>query len=1345
MDVASLVFEIDSSSAVAAEKNLDRLTKAADRVETSARKVRTASEMAGIGIAASGSASGRATKSATEHASALGTVERAALRAARAAETRATSEILAARNSDFRSKSIILQAKEEAAATASAEKERAAAWRQSQAVQAEIMRERVALARASAREEAAAAREVSSLTNQYNSLRATLDPMAAVQTTLTQRTTLLDTALAKGAITADQHAVALSQVTRAALGGVDGIGRYAGGLKNGGQYATQFSFQLNDIVTGLASGQKPMQIFAQQGGQIFQILQMAAAEAGSFKGAIQAMLAQIVPLIAAFAPWIAGIAAVSAGLFILWKRHEDAKKKATELTKEIQEMTKALEKSVPSLVDSANSSALAADGAKNFENWLDKSNQTLATYAERLKAATVNQYMLAAAQAATSASELRSANTNQTSRAVVYTGGGGSKGLADYLALQKQADENSRLAAERAKKALDAPLSAFQDPKTKASASPRDQTAERSAQLDAALAQARADELQARMSLTKDIQARADLEKQVLAEELAKKQADLARQAANIEDDKGLSAAKKQELLAQLQTVEGLEKQTSAHKAAAIDQELSAQLLQAELASRQVVNTYLDKMAGYASEQATTEAERNAIELASLKRRQGEEAYALAASNALKVSTGEINAMAAAEADLRQRNLAFAETESTLRKQAIEVQKSAFELDVASKEAGIALLASQADLASTAYERGKIELEILKAQHEIERLKLEEIVQSAASTENEKAIANARLGVLAAIQKNEVEAAKRGNSLIDAFSSAVNAANDMARAFKSGDIGGAISGFASTLKNVSGLLGSTSKLGGSLGGIASWLGPIGGLVSSVTSLFGGLFGGSSKKKKERQAAEEAARQAALERAAQVADEHRTLEIALMEAQGDAAGALAAKRADELAKIDASNCAMQEQLWALEDAAEAKAKADALAAEAAQKAADIAATRHGLEIDLLEAMGRTDEASKMRVADQRAALDESLRGLFDQIQAERELTAAREAATAATKAAADLRTAQQSDAANLLSTARANLKAAYDAQVSEIKAGRDQMQGYAQSFREFRMGLSGATASGADFYRIAAKARLGDADAMGQLVGAAQAADTSARSGASTQLEYLREQTKIRAAVQAAEDTATRQASIADKQLAALEAQVSGFITLNESTLTVAAGISAVVSAINTLNMTFGGAMSNPGRDWGRNPDSNQALARQTGYSGDFGGGGFQKWIEQQSEATKATARDVLSASGQSYRIAFAEGGAFTNGIVRRATDFDMGRMGEAGPEAILPLVQTSEGLGVRSVGGDDNSELVDELRALRAEVAALRSESNAGQVAIAKNTGESARIARRWDGDGLPPEREVAA
>lgn len=57
---------------------------------------------------------------------------------------------------------------------------------------------------------------------------------------------------------------------------------------------------------------------------------------------------------------------------------------------------------------------------------------------------------------------------------------------------------------------------------------------------------------------------------------------------------------------------------------------------------------------------------------------------------------------------------------------------------------------------------------------------------------------------------------------------------------------------------------------------------------------------------------------------------------------------------------------------------------------------------------------------------------------------------------------------------------------------------------------------------------------------------------------------------------------------------------------------------------------------------------------------------------------------------------FAQGGAFTNSIVSAATSFQMsggktGVMGEAGPEAIVPLARAADGsLGVRQIGGSDS-------------------------------------------------------
>lgn len=93
--------------------------------------------------------------------------------------------------------------------------------------------------------------------------------------------------------------------------------------------------------------------------------------------------------------------------------------------------------------------------------------------------------------------------------------------------------------------------------------------------------------------------------------------------------------------------------------------------------------------------------------------------------------------------------------------------------------------------------------------------------------------------------------------------------------------------------------------------------------------------------------------------------------------------------------------------------------------------------------------------------------------------------------------------------------------------------------------------------------------------------------------------------------------------------------------------------------------------------------------------------------------------------------AFASGAAFTNGVVSRPTMFDASLMGEAGPEAIMPLTSIGGSLGVRAVM-PDMQEVVEELQALRGETTMLRAEVRA----VATNTNKSAKLLDRAMPDG---------
>jgi hypothetical protein len=138
-------------------------------------------------------------------------------------------------------------------------------------------------------------------------------------------------------------------------------------------------------------------------------------------------------------------------------------------------------------------------------------------------------------------------------------------------------------------------------------------------------------------------------------------------------------------------------------------------------------------------------------------------------------------------------------------------------------------------------------------------------------------------------------------------------------------------------------------------------------------------------------------------AAEIAKTRRDLEIQLMEAQGNAAGALAARRADELAALDPVLRALQNEVWAAQDAAEAnQALADVL-----KTAADVIKERHSLEIRLMEAQGNAAGVLAANRADELAATDASNRALLQLIYNTEDAAAADAALNGVRQTAAEI--------------------------------------------------------------------------------------------------------------------------------------------------------------------------------------------------------------------------------------------------------------------------------------------------------------------------------------------------
>lgn len=127
-----------------------------------------------------------------------------------------------------------------------------------------------------------------------------------------------------------------------------------------------------------------------------------------------------------------------------------------------------------------------------------------------------------------------------------------------------------------------------------------------------------------------------------------------------------------------------------------------------------------------------------------------------------------------------------------------------------------------------------------------------------------------------------------------------------------------------------------------------------------------------------------------------------------------------------------------------------------------------------------------------------------------------------------------------------------------------------------------------------------------------------------------------------------------------------------------------------------------------------------------------------------------TISDLASSTGYSYADwlenftsrgipAFASGGVFSNGIVTRPTAFDIGLMGEAGDEAIMPLSRMPNGqLGVAAYSGgrDSNAAVVAELIALRNEFRTELQNLRAETRATAINTGRLEQLTKRVTRNG---------
>jgi hypothetical protein len=560
-----------------------------------------------------------------------------------------------------------------------------------------------------------------------------------------------------------------------------------------------------------------------------------------------------------------------------------------------------------------------------------------------------------------------------------------------------------------------------------------------------------------------------------------------------------------------------------------------------------------------------------------------------------------------------------------------------------------------------------------------------------------------------------------------------------------GRAGGVISGIGSGFSAA----GAASAMGGAIGTMA---GPIGVAIAGFTILNKVLSDDkAAKRAKREQEANDIQRATAI--AQERANKRAELEIALLRAQGDELAAVTREREAELATLDSVSAAIQRQIYALNDWKKTVADAEAAVSQAEanlRRAYEIEADRLrgiiGAVEDARRALNDAYQAEVGRLRGIIGAVDQARAALNEAYQRER--SAIEATISGVESLIAGLRAFRGELTLNPLAGAlpgqgrEAALGQFRNASAADApQAGRtflDASMGSARTMAEFQRDRA-LVARAIDEMVATSEAQLSDADRQlvaldKQVAGLIAANDNLLSVEAAIRLLQTAEQDAAQAQAQLSAleaqvaglvgvsggllsvDQAVRNllsaeqaAAQAEAQLAALDAQVGALINLNASFMSVAQAIAALASAQEAL------AAAQAAR-----PDTSASPAAAA-----FQIVGAAGYVDQNPDLAALFASGTGMARGRSkeefglyhwqrygqgedrfYRP-FANGGAFAGGMVNGPTAFNMGVMGEAGPEAIMPLANVGGQLGVRAA----NDGLVDEVRGLRAEMAALRAAS----------------------------------
>lgn len=298
------------------------------------------------------------------------------------------------------------------------------------------------------------------------------------------------------------------------------------------------------------------------------------------------------------------------------------------------------------------------------------------------------------------------------------------------------------------------------------------------------------------------------------------------------------------------------------------------------------------------------------------------------------------------------------------------------------------------------------------------------------------------------------------------------------------------------------------------------------------------------------------------------------------------------------------------------------------------------------------------------------------------------------------------------------------------------AGQDSKQFYS-TFEEYAFAQS-VTAGEIAKLNDSAQSQLSGVD---QTIAALKASDDLAKLLADAQLKAIDAQYQLdlgtaqTAAALAAEGTAAQLAALdlqyqhdidaLDKTLGKAQEQLNALLGISPAINSVADALGLYTTAINAAVTSVAHAAATDAA-------AQTASAIGTAMSSSAAAVGAPAGGSSES----AAALGIMGFSPDpfmGYVPKYAAGGTFAGGL--RIVGENGPELEATGPSRIWNAAQISGALRGGG-GGGNNAELVAEVRALRAELAAQNR-------AIATNTLESAKTLKRWEGDGMPEVRTV--